>query len=206
MRLFSIIPLAVAALVVFSPEASGQASDVWEERPHSMEISAGYALTLSEAHWRSDETNYMAGIKEKNTYMPVFLLGYHYRLDKRWDISVSGELYSSFNQRYQFPETADGGHDWNAEPQDLGLDYSSFFSAGMALRYYWVARPVWRMYSSLGVKYLFSTNTPSGIAIYPDISLLGLQFGKGRLYGTLDLMTFGPAFFVLPRIGLGVRL
>ena len=84
-RMYLLLPFC---LFLLSIEAGGQTIPVWEDHPHAIELTAGYPFTLENLSWPDSKEDYDNGIVRETSYSPVFLLGYSYRMAKRWELSA----------------------------------------------------------------------------------------------------------------------
>ena len=204
MKPFTIISLIAAGLLLAAVPAKAQEGPFWESHPHSFELSAGYPITIVGITTSAAAMD-KNGITRKIDFASDFGLAYSFRVSKRWEFvfAVDYGLMTGLTSRY--PLNEDSMPDFSAEP-DVTRETNSLLTAGMSARFYWVERPVWRLYSNVGYRVVLN-GIDSSYTMLPEINLLGVRIGKGHLYGLLDFMPFnGPMFFLVPRFGLGWRL
>ena len=189
------------------------ASAFAQDKEHSIEITTGYPsiMHLAEYPWayRTVEMEWN-GQTYKEHYQPGINISYTYQWRKRWEVNTMINLHLTIMDIYQYPllPGADGSatsgpeaenqYDWNAEPTATRqTDVYGAFCA--SVRYKWLVRDNFSMYSGLGAGISFGLPIP-----IPYVAPIGIKFGKGKVYGIVEAnisaaTTFGMA-------GIGIRL
>ena len=200
--------LPVIALMIISA-----GSAFAQDKEHSIEITTGYPsiMHLAEYPWayRTVEMEWN-GQTYKEHYQPGINIGYTYQWRKRWEVNTMINLHLTIMDIYQYPllPGADGSaisgpeaenqYDWNAEPTATRqTDVYGAFCA--SVRYKWLVRDNFSMYSGLGAGISFGIPIP-----IPYVAPIGIKFGKGKVYGIVEAnisaaTTFGMA-------GIGIKL
>ena len=200
--------LPVIALMIIS---AGNAFA--QDKEHSIEITTGYPsiMHLAEYPWtyRTVEMGWN-GQTYKEHYQPGINIGYTYQWRKRWEVNTMINVHLTIMDTYQYPllPGADGSatsgpeaenqYDWNAEPTATRqTDVYGAFCA--SVRYKWLVRDNFSMYSGLGAGISFFLPIP-----IPYVAPIGIKFGKGKVYGIVEAnisaaTTFGMA-------GIGIKL
>ena len=184
-----------------------------QEKLHSIEITTGYPSVLHavEYPW-AYSTVEMAwnGQSYKEHYQPGINIGHTYQWRKRWEVNTMINVHLTILDIEQYPllpgydDTATSGpeataqYDWNADPA-ITRQTDVFGALCISLRYKWIVRENFSMYSALG------TGISLGFPIpVPYVAPLGIKFGKGKFYGLVEAnfsaaTTYGMA-------GVGIRL
>lgn len=200
--------LPVIALMIISA-----GSAFAQDKEHSIEITTGYPsiMHLAEYPWayRTVEMGWN-GQTYKEHYQPGINIGYTYQWRKRWEVNTMINVHLTIMDIYQYPllPGADGSaisgpeaenqYDWNAEPTATRqTDVYGAFCA--SVRYKWLVRDNFIMYSGLGAGISFGIPIP-----IPYVAPIGIKFGKGKVYGIVEAnisaaTTFGMA-------GIGIKL
>lgn len=200
--------LPVIALMIISA-----GSAFAQDKEHSVEITTGYPsiMHLAEYPWayRTVQMGWN-GQTYKEHYQPGINIGYTYQWRKRWEVNTMINVHLTIMDIYQYPllPGADGSaisgpeaenqYDWNAEPTATRqTDVYGAFCA--SVRYKWLVRDNFSMYSGLGAGISFGIPIP-----IPYVAPIGIKFGKGKVYGIVEAnisaaTTFGMA-------GIGVKL
>lgn len=200
--------LPVIALMIIS---AGNAFA--QDKEHSIEITTGYPsiMHFAEYPWtyRTVEMGWN-GQTYKEYYQPGINIGYTYQWRKRWEVNTMINVHLTIMDIYQYPllPGADGSaisgpeaknqYDWNAEPTATRqTDVYGAFCA--SVRYKWLVRDNFSMYSGLGAGISFGLPIP-----IPYVAPIGIKFGKGKVYGIVEAnisaaTTFGMA-------GIGIKL
>ena len=200
--------LPVIALMIISA-----GSAFAQDKEHSIEITTGYPsiMHLAEYPWayRTVEMGWN-GQTYKEHYQPGINIGYTYQWRKRWEVNTMINVHLTIMDIYQYPllPGADGSatsgpeaenqYDWNAEPTTTRqTDVYGAFCA--SVRYKWLVRDNFSMYSGLGAGISFGIPIP-----IPYVAPIGIKFGKGKVYGIVEAnisaaTTFGMA-------GIGIKL
>jgi hypothetical protein len=200
--------LPVIALMIISA-----GSAFAQDKEHSIEITTGYPsiMHLAEYPWayRTVEMGWN-GQTYKEHHQPGINIGYTYQWRKRWEVNTMINVHLTIMDIYQYPllPGADGSaisgpeaenqYDWNAEPTATRqTDVYGAFCA--SVRYKWLVRDNFSMYSGLGAGISFGIPIP-----IPYVAPIGIKFGKGKVYGIVEAnisaaTTFGMA-------GIGIKL
>ena len=200
--------LPVIALMIISA-----GSAFAQDKEHSIEITTGYPsiMHLAEYPWayRTVEMGWN-GQTYKEHYQPGINIGYTYQWRKSWEVNTMINVHLTIMDIYQYPllPGADGSaisgpeaknqYDWNAEPTATRqTDVYGAFCA--SVRYKWLVRDNFSMYSGLGAGISFGIPIP-----IPYVAPIGIKFGKGKVYGIVEAnisaaTTFGMA-------GIGIKL
>ena len=200
--------LPVIALMIIS---AGNAFA--QDKEHSIEITTGYPsiMHLAEYPWAYGTVEMgWNGQTYKEYYQPGINIGYTYQWRKRWEVNTMINVHLTIMDIYQYPllPGADGSaisgpeaenqYDWNAEPTATRqTDVYGAFCA--SVRYKWLVRDNFSMYSGLGAGISFGLPIP-----IPYVAPIGIKFGKGKVYGIVEAnisaaTTFGMA-------GIGIKL
>ena len=201
-----ILPI-IALMIISAGSAFAQ------DKEHSIEITTGYPsiMHLAEYPWayRTVEMEWN-GQTYKEHYQPGINIGYTYQWRKRWEVNTMINVHLTIMDIYQYPllPGADGSaisgpeaenqYDWNAEPTATRQTdvYGAFCTS---VRYKWLIRDNFSMYSGLGAGISFGLPIP-----IPYVAPIGIKFGKGKVYGIVEAnisaaTTFGMA-------GIGIKL
>ena len=200
--------LPVIALMILSA-----GSAFAQDKEHSIEITTGYPsiMHFAEYPWAYHTVEMgWNGQTYKEHYQPGINIGYTYQWRKRWEVNTMINVHLTIMDIYQYPllPGADGSaisgpeaenqYDWNAEPTATRqTDVYGAFCA--SVRYKWLVRDNFSMYSGLGAGISFGLPIP-----IPYVAPIGIKFGKGKVYGIVEAnisaaTTFGMA-------GIGIRL
>ena len=184
-----------------------------QEKQHSLEITTGYPSILHnlEYPWayRTVEMTWN-GQKYKEHYQPGINIGYTYQWRKRWEVNTMVNVHLTIMDISQYPllpgveRTATSGpeatrqYDWNAVP--IVTRQTDVFGAFCAsVRYKWLVRDYFSMYSGLGAG--ISLGFPIPI---PYVAPIGIKFGKGKVYGILEANVSAATTFGMA--GIGIKL
>lgn len=200
--------LPVIALMIISA-----GSAFAQDKEHSIEITTGYPsiMHFAEYPWAYSTVEMgWNGQTYKKHYQPGINIGYTYQWRKRWEVNTMINVHLTIMDIYQYPllPGADGSaisgpeaenqYDWNAEPTATRqTDVYGAFCA--SVRYKWLVRDNFSMYSGLGAGISFGLPIP-----IPYVAPIGIKFGKGKVYGIVEAnisaaTTFGMA-------GIGIKL
>lgn len=200
--------LPVIALMIISA-----GSAFAQDKEHSIEITTGYPsiMHFAEYPWAYSTVEMgWNGQTYKEHYQPGINIGYTYQWRKRWEVNTMINVHLTIMDIYQYPllPGADGSaisgpeaenqYDWNAEPTATRqTDVYGAFCA--SVRYKWLVRDNFSMYSGLGAGISFGLPIP-----IPYVAPIGIKFGKGKVYGIVEAnisaaTTFGMA-------GIGIKL
>ena len=184
-----------------------------QDKEHSIEITTGYPsiMHFAEYPWAYSTVEMgWNGQTYKEHYQPGINIGYTYQWRKRWEVNTMINVHLTIMDIYQYPllPGADGSaisgpeaenqYDWNAEPTATRqTDVYGAFCA--SVRYKWLVRDNFSMYSGLGAGISFGLPIP-----IPYVAPIGIKFGKGKVYGIVEAnisaaTTFGMA-------GIGIKL
>ena len=173
---------------------------------HAIEITTGYPSLMFLAEYPSLNKQIEAsrnGQKIKKYYQPGINVGYTFSWGKRWEVSALGNIHLTICDYLQYPEIPSSGskkeYDKTADPALADRTINVWGSISADVRFKWVVRESFSMYSALGLGVAFAFPLPM-----PYIAPIGIKFGKGKVYGLAELNisaanTFGMA-------GIGIRL
>lgn len=200
--------LPVIALMIISA-----GSAFAQDKEHSIEITTGYPsiMHFAEYPWAYHTVEMRwNGQTYKEHYQPGINIGYTYQWRKRWEVNTMINVHLTIMDIYQYPllPGADGSaisgpeaenqYDWNAEPTATRQTdvYGAFCTS---VRYKWLVRDNFSMYSGLGAGISFRLPIP-----IPYVAPIGIKFGNGKVYGIVEAnisaaTTFGMA-------GIGIKL
>lgn len=206
-RTFIIAALLICACLN-ARETSQDTTKVKRQYPyqHTIEITTGYPslMFLAEYPWLNKQIEASRNGQEiKEYYQPGINVGYTFSWGKRWEVSALGNIHLTIYDYLQYPEIPSSGnkaeYDKTADPTlaDRNINVGGSISADV--RFKWVVRESFSMYSALGLGVAFAFPLPM-----PYIAPVGIKFGKGKVYGLAELNisaanTFGMA-------GIGIRL
>ena len=184
----------ITAVLLFSSCFFSSSQNIRPKR-HSIDISTGFPELFSMAHPPGDLDNSLtssAFSKERtlNPILPFNLnITYSFHFLPNWDCAARlndiGWFYSDTS---------------NDNPSDKRLEYEHRgLSLSILVRYYWIQKKTWQLYSSLGGGFNFMWKR-----IEPDISLIGFRYGGGRVYGLADLSYGISGTGII--FGVGIRL
>lgn len=200
--------LPVIALMIISA-----GSAFAQDKEHSIEITTGYPsiMHFAEYPWayRTVEMGWN-GQTYKEHYQPGINIGYTYQWRKRWEVNTMINVHLTIMDIYQYPllPGADGSaisgleaenqYDWNAEPTATRQTdvYGAFCTS---VRYKWLVRDNFSMYSGLGAGISFGLPIP-----IPYVAPIGIKFGKGKVYGIVEANISAASTFGMA--GIGIKL
>ena len=197
----------IALMIISSGSAFAQ------DKEHSIEITTGYPsiMHLAEYPWayRTAELGW-SGQTYTEHYQPGINIGYTYQWRKRWEVNTMINVHLTIMDIHQYPllPGADGSatsgpeaenqYDWDAEPTTTRqTDVFGAFCA--SVRYKWLVRDNFSMYSALGAG--ISIGFPIPI---PYVAPIGIKFGKGKIYGIVEANVSAATTFGMA--GIGIRL
>ena len=177
---------------------------------HSIEITTGYPSIAFSSEFPNSFYRSFDGIRQTNHFQHGINIGYTYAWRPRWEVNAMMNLHLTWYDSARYPEitnapTDDGkGYDWDTEPLWTERSVNIYGSACASVRYKWIARERYSLYSGLGIGFshgLYLNDFPCPL---PYVAPIGIQFGKGKVYGIVEAnvspaTTFGMA-------GIGVRL
>ena len=201
-------PTVIALLMLCSATASAQ----FQQR--SIEITTGYPSFMHslEYPWISKGIDmYEHGQRYEEYYQPGINIGYTYQWRKRWEVNALLNAHLTVMDVFQYPllpEYADRTpsetgssqyYDWNADPVSTTRQTKVYGAFCVSFRFKWLVRESFSMYSGLGAGVSFHIPLP-----VPYFAPIGIQFGKGKVFGIVEANisaanTFGMA-------GIGLRL
>ena len=201
-----ILPI-IALMIISAGSAFAQ------DKEHSIEITTGYPsiMHLAEYPWAYSTVEMgWNGQTYKEHYQPGINIGYTYQWRKRWEVNTMINVHLTIMDIYQYPllPGADGSaiagpeaknqYDWNAEPTAT-RQTDVYGAVCTSVRYKWLVRDNFSMYSGLGAGISFFLPIP-----IPYVAPIGIKFGKGKVYGIVEAnisaaTTFGMA-------GIGIKL
>ena len=173
---------------------------------HAIEITTGYPslVFLSEFPWLNTKIEASRnGQKIEEYYQPGLNIGYTFSWGKRWEVSALANIHLTIYDTMQYPEIPSTGskkeYDKTVAPTRIDRSVNTWGSFSADVRFKWVVRESFSMYSALGVGTSFHFPFPM-----PYVAPVGIKFGKGKVYGLAEVNisaahTFGMA-------GLGIRL
>lgn len=173
---------------------------------HAIEITTGYPslVFLSEFAWLNTRIDASRdGQKFKDYYQPGLNVGYTFSWGKRWELSALANVHLTIYDTLQYPEIPSTGskkeYDKTADPTRIDRTVNVWGSISAAVRFKWIVRESFSMYSALGVGTSFHFPFP-----IPYIAPVGIKFGKGKVYGLAEVNVSAANTFGM--VGLGVRL
>ena len=184
-----------------------------QEKQHSLEITTGYPSILHnlEYPWAYSTVEMTwNGQTYKEHYQPGINIGYTYQWRKRWEVNTMVNIHLTIMDISQYPllpgvdGTATSGpeasnqYDWNADPTvTRQTDVFGAFCA--SVRYKWLVRDNFSMYSALGAGISIGFPIP-----VPYVAPIGMKFGKGKVYGIVEANVSAATTFGMA--GIGIRL
>ena len=182
------IPVLLALLFATVTVASAQEFD--PEHRSALELSAGYA-PLQALMMKYDG---QSELTPERFFSPAVSLAYVFQFNETWSFqaaaNISGNYYKLLDEN-----GAEAGREFaNLTP-----------TAVLSLRYCWLKRKSFTMYSTFGVgldpEILLASFFPAPI---PNIAPLGIKFGKGKVYGIAEALVGSAATGLI--FGIGCRL
>ena len=211
-KYFTII---IALLMLYPATASAQYSDTasGQYKQHSIEITTGYQSIIHFFEYPFIQESIEMkeqGQKHEEHYQPGINFGYTYQWRKRWEVNVLLNAHLTVMDVYQYPLLPDYAdrtpsearssqyYDWNATPTASRQTklYGAFCAS---VRFKWLVRESFSMYSGLGVGTSFAVPFP-----LPYIAPIGIQFGKGKVFGIVEANISAANTFGM--FGIGIRL
>ena len=173
---------------------------------HAIEITTGYPslVFLAEYPWldRLIEAS-RNGQTIKEHYQPGLNVGYTFSWGKRWELSALANVHLTIYDTLQYPEIPSTGskkeYDKTVDPTRIDRTVNVWGSLSAAVRFKWIVRESFSMYSALGVGTSFHFPFP-----IPYVAPVGIKFGKGKVYGLAEVNVSAANTFGM--VGLGVRL
>lgn len=178
---------------------------------HSLELTTGYPsliFNLELPTLSSQKQDYRPYGKDiVKHFTPGLNIGYTFGWSKRWEVTAMANLHFTSYDVVQYPSLPDTdmteptpeNYNWNAEPISKTKESSINWAICASVRYKWLVRDAFSMYSALGAGVSIAYPIP-----LPYVAPVGIQFGKGRIYGIAELNisaanTYGMA-------GIGIKL
>lgn len=178
---------------------------------HSIEITTGYPSLIFDLEfpWLNETVTYYEanGKLIKTHFQPGLNIGYTFAWSKRWEVNAMANIHLTSFDVIQYPalpgmESAEPSHDnydWNAAPVSKERETDVYGAVCASVRYKWIVRESFSMYSALGAGVSFAFPIP-----LPYVAPVGIQFGKGRVYGIAELNVSAANTFGM--VGIGIRL
>lgn len=176
------------------------------EHRHAIEISSGFppihAFMLSggNSYYRM-----MSGISETTHLRIGINIGYTYSINEKWDFNFVFDLAQRYYTRKFYPElpakqitNEHDRYDFKAEPKTVKNDVDLWPSYMADFRWKWYRSDSVRLYTSFGLSYL-----PMRWPIFPNLTPIGINFGRNHLYGVAEMSFSTAATFLL--VGAGYR-
>ena len=204
--------LVLVATLICNILSAQETTKTEHERQHAIEITTGYPSILFDLEfpWINTQMEYSSdGLRIKEYFQPGLNIGYTYSWRKRWEVNALANLHltvydimqypyeeplPSYSSLYQEPK-----YDFDAEPTLALRSTSLFGSLSASVRFKWIVRESFSMYSALGAGISIGFPIP-----FPYIAPVGIKFGKGKVYGIAEL-NMTPATSIA-MAGIGVRL
>ena len=173
---------------------------------HAIEITTGYPSLVFQSEFAWINTRIEAsrdGQKFKEYYQPGLNIGYTFSWGKRWELSALANVHLTIYDTFQYPEIPSTGskkeYDKTADPTRIDRTVNVWGSISTAVRFKWIVRESFSMYSALGIGTSFHFPFP-----IPYVAPVGIKFGKGKVYGLAEVNVSAANTFGM--VGLGVRL
>ena len=192
--------LLTIAAILLTASLSAQEAPAAKEKNylHALEFTTGYPgfFMLFEYGLGVESLN---GQEANRHFQHGLNIGYIFSWGKRWELNTLLNLHLTRYELYQYPKDENGKYDWEADPTLIDQDANIYGAACASVRFKWLVRDSFSMYSALGVGFSHNVLTP-----LPYFAPVGIKFGKGRVYGIVEANvsaanTFGMA-------GIGVKL
>lgn len=210
MKIRVVLASVLMTMLVMPMSAYGSNSGGEKTSKHSLEITTGYPSFILDMEYPTlnSQVMYKQNGKEVTTYFqPGLNLGYTFSWSSRWEVNAMANVHLSTYDLAQYPllpemegkEPDRGNYDWNAEP--ISEDRHSKVGAAVcvAVRYKWLVRESFNLYSALGGSFAFSVSVPM-----PYVAPVGIQFGKGKVYGLAEVNVSAANTFGM--VGFGIRV
>lgn len=161
---------ALLALVTVMCGASAQEFD--PEHRSALELSAGYA-PLQALMMNYDGKSELT---PERFFSPAVSLAYVFQFNESWAFQAAANISGNFYKLL------------DENGKEVSKEFANFTPTGvLSLRYCWLNRKTFTMYSSFGVgldpEILLASFVPTPI---PNIAPLGIKFGKGKVYGVAE--------------------
>ena len=170
---------------------------------HAIEISSGFPpihtflLGGGSSYYRM-----MSGIRQEDHLRIGINIGYTYSINEKWDFNFVFNLAQRYYTTSYYPEYDDPApeseirYDFKAEPKEVknGVDLWPSYMADF--RWKWYRSDSVRLYTSFGLSYL-----PMRWPIFPNITPIGINFGRNHFYGVAEMSFSTAATFILAGAG-----
>ena len=210
-RLITTVFLLAATLLFHDAFAKDLNNEKETSYQHSLELTTGYPSLIFDLEFptlSSKMQHYRPYGQDIVThYTPGLNIGYTFGWSKRWEVNAMANMHLTSYDIVQYPSLSDtegngpspDNYDWDAEPVSKTRESSVNWAICASVRYKWLVRDAFNMYSALGAGISIASPIP-----LPYIAPVGIQFGKGRVYGIAEVNisaanTFGMA-------GIGIKL
>ena len=150
------------------------------------------------------------GYRENSQFRSAINIGYTYAINEKWDFNFVFDLSTRFYKYSNYPIVRAGkAHsdgkvydfdlvDTKAEPESKGTSVNLWPSYMFDFRWKWYRTDSIRLYSSFGLSYL-----PMRWPIYPNLTPIGINFGRNHFYGVAEMSLSTAATLLL--VGAGYR-
>ena len=202
--------ITIIAAMLITAGASAQEAKSTYEKQHSLEITTGYPSLLHnlEYPWSGMSAEmHKNGQRYKEYYQPGINIGYTYSWARRWELNTMINVHLTIMDIMQYPvlDPEDSSHkdrllyDWDAGPESTERQIDIFGALCASVRYKWMIRDSFSLYSALGAGISIGFPIP-----VPYVAPVGIQFGKGKVYGIAELNVSAATTFGMA--GIGIRL
>ena len=175
------------------------------EHRHSIEISTGLPPIHTFMLGSGNNYRMMNGVNEEHKLRACINIGYTYAINEKWDFNFMVDLAQDYYTQtfYQKIEDATEARpypvfDNKAEPADVKNGVNLWPSYMIDFRWKWYRTDTARLYSSFGLSYL-----PWVWPIFPNLTLIGMNYGRNHFYGIAEFTLSTSATFLL--FGAGYR-
>ncbi len=195
--------LLLTALLVICVCASAQ-----EKRQRALEITTGYPSLIFSADypWTQGQVDLREeGFEVKEHFQPCLNIGYTFTKKKRWETNIILNLHLTISDYMKYPMVSEGDeftnsrYNWDAEPTLDHRDTELWGALAITFRYKWIAKENVNLYSAFGLGVSMGFPIP-----LPYLAPLGIKFGKGKVYGLVELNVSPISTFGMG--GIGIRL
>ena len=171
---------------------------------HSIEVSTGLPPIHTFMLGSGNNYRMMNGVRENHPLRACINLGYTYAINEKWDFNFMVDLAQDYYRQEFYPKIHDATEqtpypefDFKAEPT-VKSGVNLWPSYMIDFRWKWYRTDAVRLYSSFGLSYL-----PWVWPIFPNISPIGVNFGRNHFYGVAEFTLSTSATFLL--VGAGYR-
>ena len=198
--------LLTIAAILLTASLSAQEAPAGKEKnhQHALEFTTGYPGIFMLFEYGLGIEGF-EGQRANRHFQHGLNIGYTFLWGKRWELNTLLNLHLTRYELYQYPKLeGSNGYDWDAEPTMIQKDANIYGAICATVRYKWLVRDSFSMYSALGVGFSHDVWLNDFPFPLPYIAPVGIKFGKGRVYGIVEVNvsaanTFGMA-------GIGVKL